>query len=215
MSADLLDLVLVRHGRTPMTARGAYSGSSVAGPELDEVGRAQVAGAAELVGRVGRSLWPDLAPPGRVLASPLIRTQQTAAAVAGVLGLDVDLDPAFAECDFGAWEGLTAAEIERGWPGQLRRWHRDAAIAPPGGESVQDVAARVGPAIDALLAREVGRTLVVITHSVVIRVVVGLALGAPATAWGGLRAATGSVSLVRLSPDGDHEVPVLGIPPGR
>ena len=86
----------------------------------------QAAQAADLTFRIGRTLWDDLPHPGQLVTSPMVRTQETAAAVARRLGLPVEVDPAFAECDFGEWEGLTAEQIDGRWPGHLRRWHDDA-----------------------------------------------------------------------------------------
>lgn len=215
MADDALTLVLVRHGQTPMTVSGAYSGSSGPGPELTAAGRVQAAQAADLVARIGRSAWPELPHPGALVASPMVRTRQTAAAVGRRLGLPVLVDAALAECDFGAWEGLTADEIDASWPGHLRRWHREPGLPAPGGESIEDVGARVAPALDALLAGGTGRTVVAVTHSITARVAVGIALGAPSTSWARIRVAPGSVSIVRLRPAGDHEVRVVGMPSGR
>lgn len=207
-----LTLVLVRHGETPMTERRAYSGSSVPGPPLTPRGRVQAAQAADLVFRIGRRRWPELPHPSAVVASPMVRTRETAAAVGRRLGASVRVDDRFAECDFGAWEGLVAAEIEAGWPGQLGRWHRDAAFAAPGGESVADVGARVAEGTAALLAEGAGRTVVVVAHSVVIRAAVGLVTGAPADRWTAVRPAPASVTVLRLWPDGHREAAVVGMP---
>ncbi|HWS57450.1 MAG TPA: histidine phosphatase family protein [Actinotalea sp.] len=215
MGQDAVTLVLVRHGQTPMTVSGAYSGSSVPGPGLTAAGRVQAAQAADLVARIGRSSWPELAHPSALIASPMVRTQETAAAVGRRLGLPVATEPALAECDFGAWEGSTVEQIEERWPGGLARWHRDPGVRAPGGESLQDVGDRVRPVLDAVLAGGTGRTVVAVTHSITVRVAVGLVLGAPPTAWSRVRVAPASVSLLRLRPAGDHEVIVVGMPSAR
>jgi probable phosphoglycerate mutase len=207
-----LTVVLVRHGETEMTAAKAYSGSSVPGPGLTARGRTQAAQAADLVYRIGWEVWPDLPRPTAVVASPMVRTQQTAAAVGRRLGLEVTVDPAFAEADFGEWEGLTPDEIEAGWPGGLLRWHRDPEHRAPGGESMADVGARVGQGLERLLAGGVDRTVVVVSHSVAIRTAVGVTLGLPSAAWGSLRIAPASLSIVRWWEDGAREVALVGMP---
>jgi probable phosphoglycerate mutase len=207
-----LTVVLIRHGETPMTQTKAYSGSSVPGPGLTSTGRIQAAEAADLTFRIGRTLWPDVPHPGALVASPMVRTQQTAAAVGRRLGLTVTVDPAFAECDFGQWEGLLAEEIDRRWPGDLRRWHVDASFPAPGGESIEDVGARVRTGLERLLAGGVDRTVVVVCHSVVIRAAIGEDLGAPSSVWASVRVAPASVSIVRLWADGEREVAVVGMP---
>ncbi|WP_029663918.1 bifunctional RNase H/acid phosphatase [Cellulomonas sp. KRMCY2] len=205
-------VVLVRHGETPMTTSRAYSGSSVPGPSLTASGRVQAARAADLALRIGRSLWPDLPHPTAVVASPMVRTQETAAAVGRRIGLPVVVDDAFAECDFGQWEGLTAAEIEDRWPGALHRWHVDAAYRAPGGESIEDVGVRVAGALERLRDGGLDRTVVVVSHSVTIRAAIGLTLGAPSSAWASFRIAPATVSIIRIWADGEREVTVVGMP---
>ncbi len=207
-----LTVVLVRHGETAMTAAKAYSGSSVPGPPLSGHGRTQAAQAADLVFRVGREAWPDLPRPTALVASPMVRTQETAAAVGRRLGLHVTTDAAFAEADFGAWEGLVVDEIEAGWPDGLRRWHREADYPAPDGESMDDVGDRVRAGLEGLLAGGADRTVVVVSHSVAIRSAIGVTLGVPSAVWGSVRVAPASLSIVRWWADGAREVAVVGMP---
>ncbi|NMM16766.1 MAG: bifunctional RNase H/acid phosphatase, partial [Cellulomonas sp.] len=88
-AAEPVTVVLVRHGSTTMTLSRGYSGSSVPGPPLNDEGRAQAAAAAVLVDRVGRDLWGDIPYPSELIASPMVRTQQTAAVVGARVGLGV------------------------------------------------------------------------------------------------------------------------------
>lgn len=207
-----LTVVLLRHGETPMTTSKAYSGSGVPGPGLTAVGRVQAAQAADLTFRIGRTLWDDMPHPGQLVASPMVRARETAAAVGRRLGLPVEVEPAFAECDFGEWEGLTAEQIDGRWPGRLRRWHDDASFPAPGGESVEDVGARVHRGLRRLLAAGVDRTVVVVSHSVSIRAAIGSTLGASSSVWASVRVAPASVSIVRMWQDGEREVVVVGMP---
>lgn len=209
--AEPVTVVLVRHGQTAMTVSRGYSGSGVAGPGLDETGRAQAAAAAALVARVGADLWGDLADPSELVASPMVRTRQTAAVIGERLGLAARIDAAFAEADFGEWEGLTAEQIEGRWPGTLQPWHLRGDVRPPGGESLLDVGARVGAGLESLRAAG-PRTVVVVSHAVSIRAVLGLTLGTPVGSWSRLRVAPASVSIVRLFPDERDEVAVAGAP---
>jgi ribonuclease H / adenosylcobalamin/alpha-ribazole phosphatase len=212
--AQPLTVVLVRHGETPMTVSRAYSGSSVAGPPLTERGRQQAERAAALVAAIADDRWGDVPPATEVLASPMVRTQETAAIIAERVGLPVRTEPLVAECDFGEWEGLVAAEIEERWPGRLERWHVDAAFPAPGGESIEDVGRRMHAALEQLRSGGVGRTVVVVTHSVSVRSAVGVAIGANSSSWARIRVAPASVSIVRLWADGGTEVTVVGAPSG-
>jgi probable phosphoglycerate mutase len=205
-------VVLVRHGQTSMTVARGYSGSGEPGPSLDEVGRRQAAAAAALVERVGRDLWGDIEFPSEVVASPMVRTQETAGIIAARLGLPVRVDATFQEADFGEWQGLTAEQIEERWPGQLEPWHTAADVRPPGGESIEDVGERLRRGFDDLLAGGGGRTVVVVSHAVAIRAALGVAMGAQASSWSQLRVAPASVSIVRLFADRRHEIAVAGAP---
>lgn len=207
-----LTIILLRHGVTPYTLSGAYSGGAVPGPGLTGHGRIQAARAADLVHRVGRELWQDLPRPRVVVASPMVRTQETAASVGRRLGRSVETDPAFAECDFGDWEGRTSAEVEERWPGDLRRWHETGTSRPPGGESIAEVGERVWAGVRTLVDAGVGRSVVVVSHSVAVRSLIGTALGAPASHWSRIRVAPASLSVVRVWSDGSAEASVVGVP---
>jgi probable phosphoglycerate mutase len=222
-----LSVVLVRHGVTPLTETGKYSGSDGPGPALTARGRLQAAQAADAVFRVGRAartgagstggmrsggLWPDLPRPTALVASPTARTQETAAAVGRRLGLYVNTDDRFAECRLGEWEGRTAPEIEQGWPGELAQWHSTGTFVPPGGESYAQLGARVWDGLTDLLAGGVDRTVVVVGHAGQIRTAVGQALGAPASHWTRLRVPPASLSVLRLWEDGTTEVTAVGVP---
>lgn len=206
-------LALVRHGATPMTPTGAYSGSSVPGPSLTEHGRAQARAAAGVLARIGGTLFDDLPPPSLLVASPMVRTQETAQILAAELdGLTIRTDERARECDFGQWEGRTEAEIDERWPGELDTWHTTGTSRPPGGESIAEVGARTGALMADLLATHAGRTVAVVAHAVAIRSMVGQCLLAPPGAWWRLRLEAGSVSVLELFADGLAKVHVAGLP---
>lgn len=206
-------VVLVRHGQTEMTVARGYSGSGEPGPSLDDTGRAQARDAAALVHRIGTDLWDDIAYPSQVIASPMIRTQQTGQIVAERLGLPFSLDATFQEADFGDWQGRTAEEIEARWPGQLEPWHTVGLVRPAGGgESVADVGTRVREGLVRLQQLGGPRTVVVVSHAVAIRAMLGVTMGANPGSWSQLRVAPASVSIVRLYSDRRDEIAVVGVP---
>jgi broad specificity phosphatase PhoE len=211
-ASEPVTVVLVRHGATTMTQSHGYSGSSVPGPPLNDQGLVQAAAAAVLVDRVGRDLWGDIPYPSELIASPMVRTQQTAVVVAERLGLEVRTVTEFRGADFGVWEGLTAEQIEERWPGQLRPWHLHGDVRPPGGESITDVGERIHAALRALLTAGVDRTVVVVSHAVSIRAALGIAIGVQPSSWSQLRVAPASLSIIRLFEDGRSEVAVVGAP---
>lgn len=83
--------------------------------------------------------WPD-----RVWSSPSARCAEPAERVARQLGLDVAIDDRLIELHFGDWEGRAWKEIERVDASTLDRWMRSwETEAPPGGEMVAQLTARV------------------------------------------------------------------------
>ncbi|MCB7135459.1 bifunctional RNase H/acid phosphatase [Cellulosimicrobium marinum] len=216
--APALTVVLVRHGQTPLTLAGAFSGSSVPGPSLTGRGRTQAAQAADLVHRVGRTAWTDVPRPSALVASPMVRTQETARAVGRRLGLPVTTDDRFAEVDFGDWEGLTPPEVDERWPGLRRAWYEEGTVAAPGGESAADVGVRVLAGLQDLVtthladAPAAGRTVVVVGHAVQVRAAIGVAVQAPPDQWSRFRVPPASVSILRLWGDGTSELVAQGVP---
>lgn len=172
----------------------------------------QAAQAADLVHRIGRDRWTDLPKPSEIVASPMVRAQETARAVSRRLGLHVTTDERFAEVHFGEWEGLTAGQIAERWEGHPERWLMSGTEVAPGGESMADVGDRVWAGLQDLLARGTGRTVVVVGHAVQVRAAVGRAIDAPPSRWAGFRVPPGSVSIVRLWADGATELTVVGCP---
>lgn len=143
-------LVLIRHGETDWSRGGRHTGRTDI--PLTQVGREQ---AAALAPRLRAYTFT------RVLVSPLKRAMETAA-LAG-LGAAVEPRPELMECDYGAYEGLTRAEIlARALAWDL--W-RDGF---PEGETVPQVAARV----DLILAdaRVAGGDVALVAHGHVLRI---------------------------------------------
>ncbi|WP_194117730.1 bifunctional RNase H/acid phosphatase [Streptomyces hoynatensis] len=192
--------LLLRHGETGLTPAKRFSGSGGADPELSAAGRRQAEAAARALA----------AAPGRieaVVSSPLLRCRQTAQAVASALGLDVRHEEDLRETDFGAWEGLTFAEIQRRHPADLAAWLASAEARPTGGgESFAEVARRVAVARDKTIARFAGRTVLLVTHVTPVKSLLTLALGAPFSAMFRMELSAAALSEVAYYPDGNATV---------
>jgi ribonuclease H / adenosylcobalamin/alpha-ribazole phosphatase len=179
----MLTLVLTRHGSTPRSDPEQHLGQRLDLP-LSDAGRA----AATSLGTRLAGIRFD-----RIVTSPLRRSRETAALVAP--GREAETDPRLLEMDYGRWEGLTYAEIEATDGPARRRWEDDPAGLPcPGGESGQQVAARVGSFLDQLVAWSFGSAnapgaapgagagvprVLVVAHSSTNRVLLCLAMGVP------------------------------------
>ncbi|AYY13821.1 bifunctional RNase H/acid phosphatase [Actinobacteria bacterium YIM 96077] len=195
-------LVLVRHGRTPMTEARIFCGGDTEGPQLDDVGRAQ----AERAARALAAGTPVALPPGTepvIVSSPMLRTRQTADMIAARLGVEkVTTDEQWRECEFGSWDGLTLAEITERFPDEAAQWLSSTSSRAPGGESLDDMAARVIAARDRVVERYPGQIVVIVTHSMPVRALVQLTLEAPPSAMFRLRPAPGSLTEIQHYSDG-------------
>ncbi|MFE7772518.1 bifunctional RNase H/acid phosphatase [Streptomyces sp. NPDC057445] len=194
--------VMLRHGETPLTPEKRFSGSGGTDPELSEAGLRQAeAGAAALAER------------GRIqdiVSSPMRRCRQTAEAVARRLGLDVRVDDGLREAHFGAWEGLTFAEVRERYPDDLEAWLASPKVAPTGGgESFATVARRVAATRDRLTEEHRGRTVLLVTHVTPIKTLVRLALQAPPEALFRMELDAASFSAVSYYADGNASLRLL------
>lgn len=81
------------------------------------------------------------------VASPLLRARQTMEILRAGMGLDAEsyrTDARLREVDFGAWAGMTMTEIAGRDPINYARRREDPwNVAPPGGECLRDLFARV------------------------------------------------------------------------
>lgn len=143
-----MTLSLVRHGETAPNREGRLLGR--ADPELTVLGRTQ----AERLGARFAARTPGL-----VVSSPLLRCRETATAIADACGLEVVVDERLVEIDYGEWDLVPLEELPEE---ALRSLRTDPAFAPPGGESVADVAARVGGFCAEHL--EAQRSVVAVSH---------------------------------------------------
>jgi ribonuclease H / adenosylcobalamin/alpha-ribazole phosphatase len=166
--------LLLRHGQTPMSVQKRYAGlSPKTDAPLTDTGVRQAVAAAKRLASAGIDA---------IVASPLQRTVRTAEEVAAVTGVPVLTDEGFRETDFGAWDGLTFAEVRERWPSELTTWLADPSVAPPGGESFDQVSERVTAALHRILAERARQTVLVVSHVTPIKTLVAAALLAPPAA---------------------------------
>jgi glucosyl-3-phosphoglycerate phosphatase len=173
-------VVLWRHGQTAWNFEGRFQGRSDI--PLDAKGIVQSEEAAARLAALR---------PTAILSSPLQRATRTAAALTALTGLTVSLDPDLIERGGGDWEGLTSSEIKERFPDEYSRWQ------PPRGETSEEVAKRVGAALERAIARMPDDgPLVVVSHGAAIRLGLAGLLGLPEELWdclGGLSNCSWSV----------------------
>jgi len=191
-------LILVRHGETPLSVERRFSGRG--DPALTERGQAQALAAAARVSELLRDDAPQ------IVGSSLTRARQTAEQIAALLGGGVSTDERLVECDFGEWEGLTFGEVRQRWPRELDAWLHSTGVAPPGGESFDQVAARILPAVVELRERYSGQDVVVVSHVTGIKLTLREALDAGAHFLHRLHLDPAGISVVESWTDGGISV---------
>ncbi len=155
-------IIVVRHGRTEANALGLLLGRL--DPALDDEGTRQAAALAD----VCHSL--DVA---RIVSSPLGRCRQTAAAIGDAVSAPVAIDERWIELDYGELDGRALADL----PAEMwATWRSDPRWAPPGGEALVDLGARVREACVELVAIAEERDVVVVSHVSPIKAAVAWAL---------------------------------------
>ncbi len=186
---DTCRLYLVRHGATDFNGARPprLQGRRIDLPLSDE--------GFEQARLTGRRLADE--PLDAVYSSPLLRAQQTALAIAAPHGLTIRLLDDLIEVDVGAWEGRTWEQIAEIDPKAYQRFTADASVhAYMGGENLTMVLQRVLPALERLMAENLGRLVVVVAHNVVNRVYLAHLLGIPLAQYRSVVQDNGAISVI-------------------
>ena len=180
-----MELYLIRHGETEWSRARRHTGRTDL--PLSPAGEAE----ARALGQHLRGLEVN-----RVLSSPMTRATATAA-LAG-FGDRVELNDTLLEVDYGECEGRTTAEIRASRPG----WDlfRDGC---PGGETVEDAAARARGLLEDLADSD-GRVLL-FSHGHQLRILTTVFLGLPPATARHLFLGTASLSVLGV----EHEWPAI------
>ena len=180
------DLLLIRHGETQAAVRG-QSFPLVDGqgdPALHPDGEAQ----AQAVGERLKS-----APIAAIYVTTMQRTHQTAAPLAGHLGLKPMVEPDLREVSLGDWDGgeyrFRAAQND---PAYLCARERQEWGEIPGAETTAQLQTRVRRGLLRVAAAHADELVAVVVHGGVIGAAMALASGAQPFAF--LGAANGSIS---------------------
>jgi len=178
-------LYLVRHGVTVGGEQRRYKGSIDV--PLSEEGWAQAEKSAEFIRgdiqrRTEKAHQDDRTPSqlSAVYASPLSRAFRTAEAICAPLGMHPVVYPDLRERHFGVWEGMTFSEIKEQYPEEFSAWaHNPLDHAPTGGETTREVESRCIRALNDLLERHKGQSLILVAHGGVNRVILCNIMGLP------------------------------------
>jgi len=154
-------LVLVRHGQSEWNRRNMFTGWKDVGLSEEGVSEAH---------RAGQRLKGEELVFDSAFASTLKRAHNTLDIILGELGqgkLPIVKAAALNERDYGQLVGIDKEEARKRFGAeQVHIWQRSYDIAPPGGESLKDTAARVCPFFDRWIVPELqsGKNVIVVAH---------------------------------------------------
>ncbi len=161
-------VLFVRHGQTPTT--GKKLPGRAPGLHLAEKGVGQAERAGERIAALGKV--------AAVYASPMERTQETAAPIAKACKLRVRTHKGLIEADFGNWTGKNLSDLRK-----LPEWKTvqsyPSGFRFPGGESFPEMQTRMTGAVTDLVSRHPGETIVAVSHADTIKAAVADAQGTP------------------------------------
>lgn len=108
----------------------------------------------------------------KIYSSCLKRSIMTAEEIAKLHEMEVEHMEDFNELDFGVMDGLTGEEVEKRYPGLIeKKKNQKESFIPPEGESREDARKRVMPAFRELFEKHKGETVVVVMHSIIMRII--------------------------------------------
>lgn len=181
-------ILMVRHGQTPTT--GKLLPGRASGLHLADAGRAQAEAAATRIAA--------LSSVDAVYASPLERARETAAPIAKALGQKVVIDKGLLECEFGDWTGAELKNLMK-----LPEWttvqRSPSTFRFPNGESFTEMQTRMVSAIERIVHKHPGGTVVCVSHADPIKAAVAHAMGTHIDLFQRIVISTCSISAVAYS----------------
>ncbi len=164
--------ILVRHGQSKANECGYLVGKTEA--PLSSLGERQAKAVSEYI---LKKYKVDI-----IYSSPLSRACNTVKGVADALDLPIITENELREFDFGEWEGLTHEEIKNNFDDGYSKWASDPGMfTPPGGEAMAHLQSRVVEKLKEIGRKEDGKTVLVGSHSSVIRALLCYVQGLPLT----------------------------------
>ena len=189
-------LLIIRHGQTDWNIDRRFQGQTDV--PLNAVGIMQAQA-------ISKRLVNEK--PAAIYSSDLQRAWQTAEIIHQSLSRDnrcpMISEPRLREMCFGEWEGLRYEEIQARQPHQLQRWETDLEnTAPPGGETLLNVAERVQETFNSLTEVHPDGTVLLVGHGGSLQLLVSRALGISPGRYWQVHLSNGSLSELRLYPEG-------------
>jgi alpha-ribazole phosphatase len=150
-------------------------------------------------------------PLDRIVCSDLSRCEETARMIAAER-LEVEPLAKLREIHLGQWDGLSFERVKGRWPEDFRQRGLDLAqFRPMDGESFSDLQRRVVPTFEKAVDGP-GKTVLIVTHAGVIRVILCYILGMPLKRLFCIAQDYAAMNLIDCDANG-HRIQMLNLPP--
>ena len=163
----MTQIILVRHGQTPWNKEKIFRGSKDI--PLNDQGREEARLAGEwLKGETIQAAY----------CSPLSRARDTGEAIARHHGLQVLDLPGLTDICYGDWEGLPLTEVKLTYGDLYRQWETAPhTVRFPQGETLDEVRDRALDAVEEVVRRHPGQTVLLAAHRAVNKVLIAAFIG--------------------------------------
>jgi broad specificity phosphatase PhoE len=163
----MTSVYLIRHGQTAWNKEEIFRGRTDV--PLNEIGLRE----AELAGEYLKDKEIHV-----IYSSPLSRAWETAQKIAKFHNLEVQPLNGIIDMSFGRWEGHPHQEIQKNDREIYRQWREEPhKVRLPGGEGLEDVRVRSMAALEEVIRLHPGKTLALVSHRVVTKVLICGILG--------------------------------------
>ena len=183
----MTSVYLVRHGQTAWNKEEVFRGRTDL--PLNDEGLRE----AELAGGYFKGLEMDA-----IYSSPLLRAWQTAQKIARDHPLNVQALDGLIDMSFGGWEGRSLKEVKEKDERGYRQWREEPHLfKPPDGETLDEVRFRAMAALEAVIHKHFEKTLVLVSHRVINKVLICSILGLDNTHFWQIRQDTTAINLIQ------------------
>lgn len=163
----MASVYLIRHGQTAWNREEIFRGRTDV--PLNETGLKEAALAGEYLKEVEVHA---------IYSSPLSRARETAEKIAQFRNIEVQLLDGIIDMSFGRWEGHPHQEIQKDYKELYLQWKEEPhRVKLPGGESLDEVRVRSMAALEEVIRLHPGKTLVLVSHRVINKVLICGILG--------------------------------------
>ena len=191
-------IILIRHGETDWNREQVFRGRiDVA---LNEVGLTQA--------RAVQESLKDTEIDG-IYSSPLSRAFETATIVGDNRNVEVRGEEGLIDIDFGAWQGLSHQKVKEEYKDLYETWLAQPDLVTfPDGESLKEVRIRSMESLEEVIKNNPGKTLALVSHRVVLKVLLCTILGLELSRFWYLRQDTCAINRVEYK-DGNYLLTLL------